>query len=118
MELAHLPLIDWTLGIKLAGNQRDLAEDMLTMLLKDLNSSVVSIKEKHKIQDYKKMQQEVHKLRGAVSYCGLPRLKSILDHLETSLKTHIMDDLPSLLDLLDTEVALLLEHHSLSAIES
>jgi HPt (histidine-containing phosphotransfer) domain-containing protein len=112
MEFTHLPLIDWTLGLKLAGNQRDLAEDMLAMLLKDLNTSRISIKEKHKIQDYKKMQQEIHKLRGAVSYCGLPRLKSTLEHLETKLKTHIMDDLPSLLDLLDTEINLLLEHHS------
>lgn len=112
MELTHLPLIDWTLGIKLAGNQRDLAEDMLAMLLKDLHGAVASIKERHKMRDDKKMQQEIHKLRGAVSYCGLPRLKSILEHLETKLKTHIMDDLPSLLDLLDTEVALLLEHHS------
>ncbi len=113
MEIAHLPVIDWNLGLKLAGNQRELAEDMLTMLLKDLDTTANSIKEKHNIQDYKKMQQEVHKLRGAVSYCGLPRLKSILDQLETNLKTHIMDDLPSLLSLFDKEVTLLLEHRHL-----
>lgn len=112
MDFSHLPTVDWNLGIRLAGNQRDLAEDMFSMLLKELGGSKNSIKEYHKSKDYKKMQQEVHKLRGAVSYCGLPRLKSILEHLETRLKTHIMDDLPSILDLLDTEVTHLLEHHS------
>jgi len=118
MELAHLPIIDWDLGIKLAGNQRALAEDMLAMLLKDLASTARSIKSKHESRDYQKMQQEVHKLRGAVSYCGLPRIKSLLDQLETNLKNHIMDDLPSIVNQFDKEVSLLLEHYPLSAIES
>lgn len=112
MELAHIPSIDWNLGIKLAGNQRQLAEDMLNLLLKDLDEVTHRISEQYQSQDYKKMQQEVHKLRGAASYCGVPRLKTILEQLETSLKTHIMDNLPSLLSLLDTEVSLLLQHRS------
>jgi two-component system, NarL family, sensor histidine kinase BarA len=111
MELAHLPIIDWHLGTKLAGNQRGLAEELLSFLLKDLDSVVDGIKELHKSTDYKKMQQQVHRLHGAVCYCGVPRLKFILAQLETHIKNNIMDDLPSLLEQLDTEVKLLLEHH-------
>lgn len=110
MELAHLPIIDWPLGIKLAGNQRSLAEEMMTVLKNDLADVVASIKKRHKAGDYKKMQQEIHKLHGAVCYCGVPRLKSILAELETHLKTNIIGDLPSLLTQLDTETTLLLEY--------
>jgi two-component system sensor histidine kinase BarA len=110
-NLNNLPIIDWEAGIRLAGNQRTLAEDLLQFLLKDLNATLTSIKELHNIQDYKKLLHETHKLHGAVRYCGLPRLKIILERLESDLKNNIMDDLSLHLQQLDTEIKILLEHH-------
>ena len=110
MDFASLPIIDWDLSLKLAGNQRALAEDMLNLLTRDLPTDLERIKLHHNQKDDKKLLQEIHKLHGAVSYCGLPRLKYILAQLESELKNHIMVNLPSLLNQLDTEVIRLLEH--------
>ena len=112
MELDHLSVIDWELGIKLAGNKRDLAEEILNMLIKNLPDDMSAITQLYHDKNYLGLLQRVHKLHGAICYCGLPRLKTVLSHLETDLKSHIMDSLPSLHDQLHAEVNLLLEHYS------
>lgn len=109
MDLKHLPIIDWEAGTKLAGNNRDLAEDMLSMLTSDLLEVIDRIKQLHIQQDYQNLLQQTHKFHGAVRYCGLPRLKIILDLLETDLKNNIMEHLSSLIQQLDIEITLLLE---------
>jgi two-component system sensor histidine kinase BarA len=110
--LDHLPAIDWESALKLSGNNRMLAEDMVSQLLKNLPDDIDSIKQLYRIADYQTMRDRIHKLRGGVSYCGMPRLKIVLTSLETDLKNHIMVSLPSLLDQLDIEVTLLLEAHN------
>lgn len=111
MELEHLPIIDWDLGIKLAGNQQPLAHDLLGLLVNSLPQEVFTIKDLHAKKNYPELTKQVHKLRGAVAYCGLPRLKTLLSLLETELKNHIMFSLPPLIDQLDVEVTLLLLHY-------
>jgi two-component system, NarL family, sensor histidine kinase BarA len=110
MELEHYPIIDWELGIKLAGNQRSLAEDMLDLLIKALPNDIAHIRDLADEQNYSELLQQVHKLHGAICYVGLPRLKTLLSLLESNLKNHIMSNLPRLLDQLDTEMNRLLEH--------
>ncbi|MBX3709617.1 MAG: Hpt domain-containing protein [Gammaproteobacteria bacterium] len=112
MDLANLPVIDWEQTIKLAGNNRKFAEDMLDLFIKSLPSDVSLIKVSYEAQNYLEMLRAVHKLHGALCYCGLPRLKTMAAHLETELKNNIMDGLPSLIEQFDTEVILLLEHYS------
>lgn len=112
MELRDLPIIDWEQGLKLAGNREDLAKEILGMLAKRLEHDLTLIKELNAKGDYNALRDEAHKLHGAVCYCGTPRLKSVLAKLETDLKNNIMDDLPNLLDQLNVEVTLVLEHYS------
>jgi HPt (histidine-containing phosphotransfer) domain-containing protein len=109
IELNNLPAIDWELGKQLAGGKQNLAEDLLTLLLKNLKTDLAEINQHYLDKNYAALTSCVHKLHGAVSYCGTPRLKTLLLHLETQLKIHIMVDLPSLLNQLNAEVNLLLE---------
>lgn len=112
MELDHLPVIDWEQALKLAGNNKALAEELLTLLTKGLPGDLTSIQEYYNDKNYPEMLRRVHKLHGALCYCGLPRLKSVVARLETALKSNIMDSLPSLLDQFVVEVNSLLERYS------
>jgi two-component system, NarL family, sensor histidine kinase BarA len=112
MDLAHHPIIDWDQSIKLAGNHKELAEEMLDLLIKSLSEDIARIKRVYKEQNYIELLRQVHKLHGALCYCGLPRIKTLVARLETELKNNIMDSLSALLDQLDAEVNLLLEQYS------
>lgn len=112
MDLSNLPIIDWEQGLHLAGNRQDLATDIMGMLVKRLPKDLALIKQLSNKNDHSALKDEVHKLHGAVCYCGTPRLKVVLAKLETDLKNHIMDDLPYLLDRLNDEVTLVLDHYS------
>lgn len=107
-----LPVIDWELGIKLAGNKRDLAVDLLSMIVTELPTALHQINQAYSTKDYAALQKHAHKLHGGVAYCGLPHLKSLLAQLESDIKKNIMNDLPSLIEDLNTEVSLVLEQYA------
>lgn len=104
-----LPVIDWELAIKMAGQKKELAEEILNLLLASLPTDMATIKALYQAKNYPELQKQVHKLHGALCYCGLPRLKSVTALLETALKNNIMSSLPSLFDQLDVEATSLLE---------
>lgn len=112
MELNHLPIIDWDLSTKLAGNKREFAEEMLGLFVKDSHGEISTIKQLYLEQNYAELSRRVHRLHGALCYCGLPRLKRVVKQLETALRNNIMVSLPSHLNQLESEINLLLEHHS------
>lgn len=112
MDLRYHPVIDWEMGTKLAGNKRDLAEDLISLFVRDLSNEILTIKQSTNQQNYQLLQKQVHKLHGALCYCGLPRLKHVVEQLETNLKNNIMTDLPSHLAQLETEAKLVLETYA------
>lgn len=118
MELKSLPIIDWDLCVKVAGNKKELAEEILSLLIANLSDDMIIINNFHLEQDYAALLRKIHNLHGALCYSGLPRLKMIVSNLETALKNNIMSSLLSLLDQLHAEVNLLLEHYSLHASRS
>jgi two-component system sensor histidine kinase BarA len=108
----ELPVIDWELGIKLAGNKPELAADLLAMLVNELPSALAEINTAYANKDYATLQKLTHKLHGGVVYCGLPRLKTLLMQIEVDLKKNITNHLPSLIEQLNTEVKLVCEQHA------
>ena len=112
INLSDLPIIDWEQGLKLAGHRKDLAQEILGMLMNRLNEDLALIKQLNEQSDYSALKDQVHKLHGAVCYCGTPRLKTVLSALETDLKNTIMKNLPHHLNQLNDEVRLLLDHYS------
>lgn len=81
-----LPAIDWKLALKLAGNKKDLAMEMLDYLEKTLLQELLAIRILTKQQSYDELQSVLHKLHGAICYCGVPRLKQVVAQFETALK--------------------------------
>lgn len=103
----HLPVIDWELSLKLANNNRELAKDMLKLIAERLPDDLAQINTIHNEQNIPQLIHHIHKLHGALCYCGLPRIKFLVTQLETDLKNNIMENSPPLLDQLNSEVTLL-----------
>lgn len=112
MEEEQFPVIDWEQGLKMAGNKPELAQEILALFIKDLPTHIAIIKQLYNDKNFPELKKELHKLHGALCYCGLPRLKTLIAQLETNLKSNIMDSLPSLFDQLQNESNLLLDHYS------
>lgn len=89
-------IIDWELGTTLANDKQDLAEEMLLLLVKNLPTDMKEIKESYETKQYDNLLKQVHKLHGAVCYCGVTRLKQAIATFETSLKQNRLDELNDL----------------------
>lgn len=107
MDKASLPIIDWDLGIKLAG-KKEIAEEILGFLVSTLAQDNEDIQHLYQQKQFIELKNRVHKLHGAVCYCPTPRLKQVLAQLETDLKTNIMDGLAPHIAELNKEVRLVL----------
>lgn len=88
------PVIDWELGQKLAGNNLQRAQEMLSELLDHLPGHVDSIQAAYQQQDRLALKEAVHHLHGALCYCGTPSLKEAARNLEIAIiKEHVNIDL-------------------------
>lgn len=110
--LTELPIIDREAGLKLAGNNQELANDLLALLIKNLRTDIASIQTAYTNNHQDELKKQVHKLRGGVAYCGLPRLKNVLIAIETSLKNEKPQDVHDLLNQLNNETTILLSHYN------
>lgn len=100
--LSH-PIIDWNLAIELAGNKRELAEEMLELFVSSLSTEMIAIKQAKEDGNYPELLQRVHKLHGAVCYCGLPSLKNAIAKLEIALKKNQLNEVPELFEKFEME---------------
>lgn len=112
LTFTDLPVYDKAAGLRLAGDNQALADEIFDLFLAELQTDLPDFHALNLSKNYPELLRRVHKLHGACCYTGTPRLKALLNQLETDLKTHIMDNVASLLDQLDTEVHLLLLHHA------
>jgi two-component system sensor histidine kinase BarA len=107
-DLSSMPIIDWEMGTRLAGNNRELAQELLAFLCKTLPDEMAGIKQAYQDKQYGELLKRTHKTHGGVCYCGLPRLKTLLAAIETDLKKNKFDDLGDLIARLESEVGVLL----------
>lgn len=77
--------IDWTTCLKLAGQQADLAKEMLINLIKELPTAQNKINQAFSNQDFKTLKDEVHKLHGVCCYSGVVLLRQCLKHFEQAI---------------------------------
>ena len=85
-EKAADEAVDMVLGLKLANNKEDLAEEMLEMLFNSLQKDKDTIRILLEDEDYETLQEVVHKLHGATRYTGVPYLQEASQALEENLK--------------------------------
>jgi len=97
-------VIDWELAIKLAGNSREFAEKMLALLVKDLPNELLEIKKEYANNNSEELKHRIHKLHGALCYCGAPRLKAATAALENALDNKFNSEVPALLTQFELEI--------------
>ncbi|WP_144822797.1 ATP-binding protein [Marinobacter piscensis] len=78
-------------SIQLAGGKADLAEELFSMLLEQLPTDAISIRQLWSSGDLEELLECVHKLHGATRYCGVPELRVAAGRLETALKRSAPD---------------------------
>ena len=88
--------LDWSLSLKLANNNADLANDMLKMLVESNFDTGRNIHAAYQAQDFEQLLYHVHKLHGASCYVGTPKLKSLSFQYETRLKKQQYNQLEDL----------------------
>lgn len=78
--------VDHELGIKLAIDKPEIADELLGLLLASLNESRDALELALKEQDDDALLEAVHRLHGASRYCGVLDLAQTTEALETQLK--------------------------------
>ena len=78
--------VDSARSIQLAAGNKELAWEMLEMLLTGLDSDLHTIRESLEQNDQDALLERVHRLHGACRYCGVPQLEEACYRLETRLK--------------------------------
>lgn len=84
----ELKVIDWVEGQSLAGGSLELAKEVLGMFVVGLPKDLAKIDASYHQNDFSQMEDQIHYLFGAISYCGVPALKVVTKRLETALKQH------------------------------
>lgn len=79
--------IDWELSIKMAGGKKDLAQDMIKMLVEHIPEARQEIENAYNQKETKTLLKHVHKFHGATCYVGVPKLREIANNYETQLKS-------------------------------
>lgn len=81
--------VDWEESIRLAAGKKDLARDMLLMLLNSLEQEKSKILDACENNRMEALLGHVHYLHGATRYCGVPALRHAAHELETHIKTRL-----------------------------
>jgi len=84
---AETPVIDPDAAIRHAGGRRDLATELFGILCRTLPESRERLERARATADTVQAHAAAHRLRGAVAYCGVPRLEAALAALETIART-------------------------------
>ena len=100
-----LPAFDLDLALENAGDRLDLAKELFDLLLASLPSDLDAINAAS--SNSNELKRAVHKLHGAVRYCGVPRLAKAIQRLELALKHGKESEIQPLLNLLNGEVTAL-----------
>lgn len=101
-----IPLFDLELSLMNANQRPDLAAELMAVLISGLPDDLSTILKARENLDA--LKQAVHKLHGAVHYCGVPRLGRAIEKLESAIKHDDERQLPLLLNLLGGEVTALI----------
>lgn len=99
------PIVDWELAYQLAGGKKELAEEMLSLLLSSMPDDLAQIKSAYDSHNLVSLKDAVHRLHGAIRYCGVPGLHSLVKNLETMIKQNKWDRLDDAMNQLYSEIS-------------
>lgn len=93
-----LKVIDNSLALDLTGGSQELADELLTMLVRDLPQLRSGLIDAYRAQRIAELRALAHKLNGATRYCGVPALSAAANELETLLKQGVVSGLEGPVD--------------------
>lgn len=102
----ELATFDFNLIKSQFGHDEEVAIQMVTLFLEELPKELENIQTAYRNKDWPSLQQLAHKIRGGVSYCGMPRLKEACDQLEHTLRNEKHSDYEKIYDQLIKTIAL------------
>ena len=97
-------LFDLELSLSAANSRLELADELLTLLIANLPVDQQAINDAFTHSGPDQLRSAVHKLHGAVRYCGVPRLANAVEKLETIVKPGPDEDIRRALNVLNGEV--------------
>ncbi len=85
---AHIPEIhyDWRASLQLMGNKESVTQELAVMLQKSLPEFKAQLQAAFEKNDRSAIQTTAHKLHGGLCYVSAPRLKYLINSLETACK--------------------------------
>jgi two-component system sensor histidine kinase BarA len=101
--------IDWPLALKLANNEPDWAKKMLTVLAEELPDIKTELERALTQSDREQIGRLVHKLHGACCYCGVPRLKTVVEQFKTVVNPNNPETLNQFVQQLTAEIDAVVE---------
>lgn len=108
-DILNKTIIDWDLALEKANGNDALAKHMMNMLLEMLPEHERFIDEAFNAKNYSAINQEAHKLYGALCYCGTPNLKKAAKALENASADDQSKEVTALYQKIKAEIAWLKE---------
>lgn len=98
-------------ALHLAGGNSELADELFAMLIAELDNYERHIKKAFDENNIKELKYHTHKINGATSYCGVPKLKHTASILETKINANELDTLTEDTYLLLESISELIEYN-------
>lgn len=108
---ADTEIFDLQESIELAGGNKDLANELLPMLINELptyRESLVNAKQTNDLAEFKK---HIHKLHGGTKYCGVPALRKAASSFEDIIDQKDINNIDSGLENVINAIEQLLEYY-------
>ncbi|MDH5392148.1 MAG: ATP-binding protein [Gammaproteobacteria bacterium] len=102
---------DKTEAVRLAGGNPQLADELFNMLISELPVYKEKIENAVNANDIKELKYFTHKINGATSYCGTPRLRECAVKLESNIDNQHLETITDDVAVLLTCITELIEYH-------
>ena len=79
-------IFDERLALQRANQRQDLAAELLQLLIESLPQDQEKLNDAYANRDVDTFRRQVHKMHGALRYCGVPRLGGAIENLEDLVK--------------------------------
>jgi two-component system sensor histidine kinase BarA len=86
-----LPVRDRAKALRIAGGNEVFVDENYQVLLKEVPEKYAEIVESQDLQEWNKMREQVHYLRGSTSYCALSAIDGVLKRLERAVTDRALD---------------------------
>jgi two-component system sensor histidine kinase BarA len=80
-------ILDWQESLRLSAGKKDLALELLHMLVSSFSNETTLLQQLISERDYHELEQRIHRMYGATRYIGLPQLQKTTHDFEQLLST-------------------------------